>query len=89
MREYLATVQKFPGRAADALRGRFEMLCEVGNLFVVRPASIRGLIEEGPHLGCIDPQLVVPYLTLRTDYTSAGISLIFPDLQQSFSRLRV
>ncbi|KAJ3091026.1 Exocyst complex component 5 [Quaeritorhiza haematococci] len=49
------------------LNERFEMLRELGNLFVVRPENIKGLISEGP-LSRIELPLLYPYLVLRADW---------------------
>ncbi|KAK2466091.1 hypothetical protein APHAL10511_001733 [Amanita phalloides] len=50
-----------------ALRERFEFLRQLGNVFLVRPETIKSYISEN-HLGRIDINLLKPYLTLRSDW---------------------
>ncbi|WFD33662.1 Exocyst complex component 5 [Malassezia cuniculi] len=46
---------------------RFEMLRQLGNLFIVQPAVIRSYMREG-HLAKIGEDLLRPYLLRRQDY---------------------
>jgi hypothetical protein len=71
--------------AAAILRDRYEMLWELGHLFVVRPENLRSVLSEG-HLGRLDVKLVYPYIALRGDYTAARIDQLFPDMDTSFTR---
>ena len=71
--------------ASLILRERYEMLWELGHLFVVRPENLRSVLAEG-HLGRLDAKLVYPYIALRGDYTSARIDQLFPDMESSFAR---
>ena len=50
-----------------ALRERFEFLRQLGNVFLVRPETIKSYISEN-HLGRIDISLLKPYLALRSDW---------------------
>ncbi|PFH51373.1 hypothetical protein AMATHDRAFT_47094 [Amanita thiersii Skay4041] len=50
-----------------ALRERFEFLRQLGNIFLVRPETIKSYISEN-HLGRIDINLLKPYLALRSDW---------------------
>ncbi len=50
-----------------ALRERFEFLRQLGNVFLVRPETIKSYIGEN-HLGRIDIGLLKPYLALRSDW---------------------
>lgn len=72
--------------AADLLRDRFEMLWELGHLFVVRPENLRSILLEG-HLGRIDAKLIYPFISQRADFASANIQQLFPDMEKSFTRL--
>ncbi|KAF8742465.1 hypothetical protein AX14_004331 [Amanita brunnescens Koide BX004] len=51
----------------QALRERFEFLRQLGNVFLVRPETIKSYISEN-HLGRIDINLLKPYLALRSDW---------------------
>ncbi|KAF8640107.1 hypothetical protein AX17_001343 [Amanita inopinata Kibby_2008] len=51
----------------SALRERFEFLRQLGNIFLVRPETIKSYISEN-HLGRIDIDLLKPYLALRSDW---------------------
>ncbi|KAL1919421.1 uncharacterized protein VTP21DRAFT_2114 [Calcarisporiella thermophila] len=54
------------------LNERFEMLRQLGNLFIVRPEILKSILSEG-YLARIDQQLLYPYLEMRVDYKSAKI----------------
>ncbi|KAL0631485.1 Exocyst complex component 5 [Maublancomyces gigas] len=58
-----------------ALKESFELLHEIGNLFVVRPNAIKERMRDGV-LTKVKPHLLKPYLMRRDDYTSAGIEKI-------------
>lgn len=47
---------------------RFEMLRQLGNLFIVQPAVLKSYMREG-HLAKIDEPLLRPYLLRRQDYS--------------------
>ena len=51
----------------QAVTDRFDMLRQLGNLFIVQPAVLRSYMHEG-HLAKIDEQLLRPYLLRRQDY---------------------
>jgi hypothetical protein len=51
-----------------ALRERFDFLRQLGNVFLVRPETIKSYISEN-QLGRIDINLLKPYLALRSDWT--------------------
>ncbi len=63
---------------------RFEMLLELGNVFVVRPANLPLLMREG-HLAKLDAHLIYPYVGQRGDFASAGLAAMFPDMGKSFA----
>ncbi|KIL70208.1 hypothetical protein M378DRAFT_117200 [Amanita muscaria Koide BX008] len=50
-----------------ALRERFEFIRQLGNVFLVRPETIKSYISEN-QLGRIDINLLKPYLALRSDW---------------------
>lgn len=72
--------------AAHLLRDRFDMLWELGHLYVVRPENLRSVLQEG-HLGRVDVKLIYPYIAQRADFAQSKIDLLFPDMEKSFSRL--
>jgi hypothetical protein len=51
---------------------RFEMLRELGNIFLVRPAILRVIIHEG-HLAKLDYEAIKPFLMMREDWLSSKI----------------
>ncbi|KAK0545750.1 Exocyst complex component 5 [Tilletia horrida] len=56
------------GFGIPALADRFEMLRQLGNLFIVQPSVLKSYMREG-HLASIDEANLRPYLLRRTDYT--------------------
>ncbi|UZJ52417.1 hypothetical protein CBS101457_001737 [Exobasidium rhododendri] len=52
-----------------ALSDRFEMLRQLGNLFIVQPAVLKSYMRES-HLSKIEERLLRPYLLRRADYSS-------------------
>lgn len=72
--------------AAEQLQDRYEMLWELGHLFVVRPENLRSVMQEG-WLGRVDPKLIYPYIGMRADFGAAKIDHLFPDMEKSFTRL--
>ncbi|CAB4489655.1 exocyst complex component Sec10 [Rhizophagus irregularis] len=57
------------------LDDRFEMLRQLGNLFIVKPEILKSVLNEG-HLVKIDVKYLLPYLQVRTDFRSAGIDAL-------------
>ncbi|KAH9273107.1 hypothetical protein BASA83_004684 [Batrachochytrium salamandrivorans] len=49
------------------LEERFDMIKELGNIFIVKPENLKSVINEG-YLGRIEMQLLHPYLSLRADW---------------------
>ncbi|KAI8063627.1 exocyst complex component Sec10-like protein [Gongronella butleri] len=54
------------------LNDRFEMLRQVGNIFVVKPEILRSILSEG-YLARLDPAVLYPYLEKRVDFKSANL----------------
>ncbi|CAG8724518.1 8739_t:CDS:2, partial [Acaulospora morrowiae] len=54
---------------------RFEMLRQLGNLFVVKPEILKSVLNEG-YLAKLDIKYILPYLQVRTDFKSAGIDTL-------------
>ncbi|PWN95393.1 exocyst complex component Sec10, partial [Tilletiopsis washingtonensis] len=54
-----------------ALSDRFDMLRQLGNLFIVQPAVLKSYMREA-HLARIDERLLRPYLLRRSDYKVRG-----------------
>ncbi|GET01528.1 exocyst complex component Sec10 [Rhizophagus clarus] len=57
------------------LDDRFEMLRQLGNLFIVKPEILKSVLNEG-YLAKIDVKYLLPYLQARTDFRSAGIDVL-------------
>ncbi|CAG8657677.1 3453_t:CDS:10, partial [Dentiscutata heterogama] len=54
---------------------RFEMLRQLGNLFIVKPEILKSVLNEG-YLAKVDIKYILPYLQARTDFKSAGIDAL-------------
>ncbi|ORX63320.1 exocyst complex component Sec10 [Anaeromyces robustus] len=52
-----------------SLAERYDMLVQLGNLFVIEPENIDSLITEG-YLAKIEPYLLRPYLMIRSDWNT-------------------
>jgi hypothetical protein len=57
------------------LKDGFELLHEIGNLFVVGPAALKDRMRDGV-LARVKPNVLKPYLMKRDDYVSVGIEKI-------------
>lgn len=57
----------FTGYNVPAISDRFEMLRQLGNLFIVQPDILKTYMSES-HLASVDSRLLRPYLMQRTDY---------------------
>ncbi|KAI9251571.1 exocyst complex component Sec10-like protein, partial [Sporodiniella umbellata] len=55
-----------------SLDERFEMLRQLGNIFVVKPEILKSILSEG-YLARLDPSLLYPYLEKRTDFKLAKL----------------
>ncbi|CAO3671954.1 unnamed protein product [Rhizopus stolonifer] len=55
-----------------ALDERFEMLRQLGNIFVVKPEILKSILSEG-YLARLDPSILYPYLEKRTDFKTAKL----------------
>ena len=64
----------------QSLSQRYQLLHEIGNIFIVKPDVLRGLVTEGELAG-ISPRLLLPYFQCREDYTAEGIARILGSLQ--------
>ena len=64
MKSYQDTISTF---GIPALHERYELLRQLGNVFLVRPEILKSYITEN-YLGRIDPSLLKPYLSLRSDW---------------------
>ncbi|KAI8368784.1 exocyst complex component Sec10-like protein [Blakeslea trispora] len=70
-----------------ALDERFEMLRQLGNIFVVKPEILKSILSEG-YLARLDPSVLYPYLEKRVDFKTAkldqllGISVDTEEQQQ-------
>lgn len=59
----------------DSLREGFELLQEIGNLYVVPANTLKDRLRDGL-LGRAKRELLIPYLQRREDYMTSGIDLI-------------
>ena len=66
------------GFGVAQLNEKFEVLRQIGNLFVVRPENIKGLLEEGA-LSKVDRRVLHSCITMRSDYKSEKISQYFEE----------
>jgi len=66
---YQDTIAKFniPG-----LNERYEMIRELGNIFVVQPSILKSYLAESAMLGKIDGKLLKPFFLMRADYGDHG-----------------
>ncbi|CAM0136693.1 Exocyst complex component 5 [Umbelopsis sp. WA50703] len=62
----------FSSFGIPALNDRFEMLRQLGNIFVVKPEILPSILSKD-FLARIDPKALHPYLRMREDYKSAKI----------------
>ncbi|KAL4211157.1 exocyst complex component Sec10 [Rhizopus microsporus] len=51
---------------------KFEMLRQLGNIFVVKPEILKSILSEG-YLARLDPSVLYPYLEKRTDFKTAKL----------------
>lgn len=65
----------------NAVNDRFDMLRQLGNVFIVQPDVLRSYMTES-HLGRIDAQLLKPYLKERSDWSQFSRSLAFEDTEE-------
>ncbi|KAK4056327.1 Exocyst complex component 5 [Microbotryomycetes sp. JL221] len=65
---YQDTVSTF---SLPALDSRFEMLRQLGNVFIVQPTILKSYLNE-QYLGRIEKRLLRPYVMMRTDYGEYG-----------------
>ncbi|KAI9001673.1 exocyst complex component Sec10-like protein [Gaertneriomyces semiglobifer] len=66
--KYQETIAAFQ---VPVLNDRFELLKELGNLFIVRPENLKTLINQG-QLGQVSISLVHPFVSQRADWGKLG-----------------
>ena len=54
------------------LTQRFEILRELGLLFVTKPESLKTVLSEGKYLSRIELSLIYPYAQMREDWGGMG-----------------
>lgn len=64
LKSYQDTIASF---GIPALSERFEIIRELGNVFLIQPEILRTYIREN-NLGRIEPSLLRPYLAQRADW---------------------
>ncbi|KAI8051452.1 exocyst complex component Sec10-like protein [Syncephalis plumigaleata] len=57
----------------QGLSERYEMLRELGNIYLVKPEILRSLLSEG-YLAKLDRRGLLPFLKMREDWSSAKIA---------------
>lgn len=57
------------------LNDLFEMLRQLGNIFLVKPEILRSILSEG-YLARLDPKMLYPYLEKRVDFKSARLDRV-------------
>ncbi|KAG0253037.1 Exocyst complex component 5 [Mortierella polycephala] len=62
-----------------ALNERFEMLRQLGNVFLVKPEILPSVLSEG-YLGKADFKSLYPYLQMRVDFKTSKIDKLFEKL---------
>ncbi|KAI8149998.1 exocyst complex component Sec10-like protein [Fennellomyces sp. T-0311] len=70
--KYEEVIQMFK---IPALNDLFEMLRQLGNIFLVKPEILRSILSEG-YLARLDPSMLYPYLEKRVDFKSAKLDRI-------------
>ncbi|KAI9310283.1 exocyst complex component Sec10-like protein [Dichotomocladium elegans] len=70
--KYEEVIQMFK---IPSLNDMFDMLRQLGNIFVVKPEILRSILSEG-YLARLDPNLLYPYLEKRVDFKSAKLDRI-------------
>lgn len=66
------------------INDRFDMLRQLGNIFIVQPEVLRSYMTES-HLGRIDSRLLKPYLQQRSDWSQISRSLALDDVGDDVS----
>lgn len=57
------------------LNDMFDMLRQLGNIFLVKPEILRSILSEG-YLARLDPSMLYPYLEKRVDFKSAKLDRV-------------
>ncbi|CAO3578914.1 unnamed protein product [Absidia cylindrospora] len=70
--KYQEVIQMFK---IPTLNDRFEMLRQLGNIFVVKPEILRSILSEG-YLARLEPNVLYPYLEKRADFKTARLDRI-------------
>lgn len=50
------------------LAAKFDLLREIGSLFIVKPENLKSIVQEG-YLSRIDVSTLHPYLMMRSDWS--------------------
>ncbi|KAF8977784.1 Exocyst complex component 5 [Entomortierella lignicola] len=67
-----------------SLNERFEMLRQLGNVFLVKPEILPSVISEG-YLAKVDSKSLYPYLQMRVDFKTSKIDKLFEKLNINLS----
>lgn len=59
-----------------SLNDRFELLRQLGNVFLVKPEILPSVLNEG-YLAKVDFKSLYPYLQMRVDFKSSKIDKLF------------
>lgn len=72
------------GPAGKALTPSFDLLCDLGNIFLMRPDNLRSYLQEGA-LAQLDSRLCGQFVASRADFRQAGLDRVFPEAEASGS----
>ncbi|KAJ8658818.1 hypothetical protein O0I10_005545 [Lichtheimia ornata] len=70
--KYEEVIQMFK---IPVLNDMFDMLRQLGNIFLVKPEILRSILSEG-YLARLDPSMLYPYLEKRVDFKSAKLDRV-------------
>ncbi len=70
------------GPAGGSYKTSFEAICDIGNIFLMRPENLRSYLQEGL-LGQLDPKFTLQFVAQRADFKTAKLDGMFPEIQTS------
>ena len=82
LRAYKDAITESFGPAVSTIQPSFELLCELGNIFLVRPENLRSILQEGL-LAQLDTRFTAQFIAQRTDFKSARLDTLFPEINSS------
>jgi len=70
--------------AGKSLRPSFSLLCDLGNIFLMRSDNLRAYLSEGS-MAHLDARFTIPFVAQRADWKAARVDKMFPELAQNNS----